>query len=141
MAEGYQPSGLTPEEFAALPPYDEIAGKTFSEVSAKYGEDVAVNVIIATDPDCWVPTEAEFARALPAVEVDPDLVNAYLAAKANERNRVDVELSLDQDVVTYFRDKGGDWKALINEVLRRAVVEVDIATDTVARAPAREQAE
>ncbi len=141
MAEGYQPSGLTPEEFAALPPYDEISGKTFSEVAAKYGEDVAVNVIIATDPDCWVPTEAEFAHARPAIEVDPDLVNAYLAAKVNDRNRVDVELSLDQDVVTYFRNKGGDWKALINEVLRRAVVEVDIATDTVARAPAREQAE
>lgn len=84
MAEGYEPSGLTPEEFAALPPYDEIAGKKFSEVAARYGEDVAVYVIIATDPDCWVPTEAEFARARPAIEADPDLVNAYLAGKSRD---------------------------------------------------------
>ena len=108
MAEGYEPSGLTPEEFAALPPYDEIAGKKFSEVAAIFGEEVAINVIIATDPDCWVPTEEEFAQGRPAIEVDPDLVNAYLAAKANGLNRVNVELSLDQDVVTYFPSKGGD---------------------------------
>ena len=141
MAEGYEPSGLTPEEFAALPPYDEIAGKTFSEVRAIYGEEVAIRVIIATDPDCWVPTEAEFARARPAIEVDPNLVNAYLAAKANGPNRVNVELSLDQDVVTYFRSKGGDWKALINNVLRRAANEADIETDTVTPATTHEQSE
>ena len=141
MAEGYEPSGLTPEEFAALPPYDEIAGKKFSEVAAMYGENVAVNVIIATDPDCWVPTEAEFAQARPAIEVDPDLVNAYLATNTDGPNRVDVELSLDQDLVAYFRNKGGDWKALINDVLRRAVIGVDIETDTVTSAPAHEQAE
>ncbi len=141
MAEGYEPSGLTPEEFAALPPYDEIAGKKFSEVAAIYGEEIAINVIIATDPDCWVPTEEEFARARPAIKVDPDLVNAYLAAKANRPNRVNVELSLDQEVVTYFHSKGGDWKALINDVLRRAVIEVDIETDSVAPAPTHEQAE
>ena len=82
MVEGYEPSGLTPEEFAALPPYDEIAGKTFSEVRAIYGEEVAIRVIIASDPDCWVPTEAEFARARPAIEVDPHLVNAYLTSKS-----------------------------------------------------------
>lgn len=95
MAEGYQPSGLTPEEFAALPPYDEIAGKTFSEVSAIYGEDVAIHVIIATDPDCWVPTEAEFAQARPAIEIDPDLVNAYLAGKSNSSNQVSAEITVN----------------------------------------------
>ena len=132
MAEGYEPSGLTPEEFAALPPYDEIAGKKFSEVADIYGEDVAINVIIATDPDCWVPTEEEFAQARPAIAVDPYVVNAYLAAKANGPSRVNVEISLDRDVVTYFRRQGGDWKTLINDVLRRAVIDVDIETGTVA---------
>lgn len=141
MAEGYEPSGLTPEEFAALPPYDEIAGKKFSEVADIYGEDVAINVIIATDPDCWVPTEEEFAQARPAIEVDPYVVNAYLAAKANGPNRVKVELSLDRDVVTYFRGQGGDWKTLINDVLRRAVIDVDIETDTVALTPIHEERE
>ena len=87
MAEGYEPSGLTPEEFAALPPYDEVAGKKFSEVAATFGEEVAINVIIATDPDCWVPTEAEFAQARPAIEVDPDLVNAYLAGRSKSPTR------------------------------------------------------
>ena len=141
MAEGYEPSGLTPEEFAALPPFEEIAGKTFSEVTAIYGEDVAINVIVATDPDCWVPTQAEFAQARPAIEVDPDLVSTYLAAKANGPDRVEIELSLDQDVVRYFRSKGGDWKALINDVLRRAVIEARVPTDTATPAPAHESAE
>ena len=141
MAERYEPSGLTPEEFAALPPYDEVAGKKFSEVAAIYGEDVAINVVIATDPDCWVPTEAEFAQARPAIEVDPDLVNAYLAAKANGPRRVNVELSLDQEVVAYFRSKGADWKARINDVLRRAINGVDVETDAVASTPAHEQSE
>ncbi len=141
MAEGYEPSGLTPEEFAALPPYDEIAGKTFSEVTAIYGEQVAIHVIIATDPDCWVPIEAEFAQARPAIEVDPDLVNAYLAARTNGQNRVNVELSLDQDVVTHFRRKGGDWRARINDVLRRVVNETEIETGPVTPAPTHEQSE
>ena len=141
MAEGYEPSGLTPAEFAALPPYDEIAGKKFSEVTAIYGEEAAVNVIIATDPDCWVPTEEEFAQARPAIEVDPDLVNAYLANQANGPNRVNVELSLDQDVVAYFRSRGGDWKDLINDVLRHMVIEVGIETDAVTPGAAHEQPE
>ena len=141
MAEGYEPSGLTPEEFAALPPYDEIAGKTFPEVTAIYGEEVAINVIIATDPDCWVPTEAEFAQARPAVDVDPDVVNAYLAAKASGPRRVNVEISLDQDVVAYFRSKGADWKALINDVLRQAVNGADVESDAVTLAPTHVQPE
>ena len=87
MVEGYEPSGLTPEEFAALPPYDDIAGMKFGEVAAIYGEEVAINVIIATDPDCWVPTEQEFAQARPAAEADPDLVNAYMAAKSKGPQR------------------------------------------------------
>ena len=93
MVEGYEPSGLTLEEFAALPPYDEIAGLKFAEVAAIYGEETAINVIIATDPDCWVPTEEEFAQARPAVEADPDLVNAYLylAGKSKGQEEVSVE--------------------------------------------------
>lgn len=141
MASGYQPSGLTEEEFSSLPPYPEIAGKKFSEVAAIYGEEITIRVAIATDPDCWVPTEEEFAQARPAIEADPDLVNAYLAAKADGPNRISVELSLDRDVVTYFRSKGEDWKALINDFLRREVIEVGIETDTVTAAPTHEQPE
>lgn len=81
MTDGYLGNGLTPEEFAALPPYGEIAGRKLSEVAAIYGEEVASNVIIATDPDCWVPADEEFARARPAIEVDPDIVAAYRASK------------------------------------------------------------
>ena len=91
MVEGYEPSGLTAEELAALPPYDEIAGMKFAEVAAIYGEEVAINVIIATDPDCWVPTEEEFAQARPATEADPDLVKAYLAGKSKGTDEVNVE--------------------------------------------------
>lgn len=63
----------------------------FGEVTAIYGEEVAINVIIATDPDCWVPTEEEFAQARPAVEADPDLVNAYMAGKSKGPDTVNVE--------------------------------------------------
>ena len=62
MADGYEPSGLTPAELAALPPYEQVVGLTFVEIEALYDEETAINVGIATDPDAWVPTDEEWAR-------------------------------------------------------------------------------
>ena len=62
MADGYSRNGLTAEEFAALPPYEKVATMTFAEIEKVYGEEIAINVGIATDGDAWVPQEAEFSK-------------------------------------------------------------------------------
>ena len=69
MADGYSRNGLTTEEFAALPPYEKVATMTFAEIEKVYGEEIAINVGIATDGDTWVPQEAEFSKMRPIDEV------------------------------------------------------------------------
>ena len=49
----------------------------FEEIEAKYGEDVAIDVGIARDPDCPELTAEDFAQMRPAIEVDPEIVMAY----------------------------------------------------------------
>ena len=123
MAEGYLDNGLTTEELVALPPYNEVAGMTFIEIEAIYGAEIAINVGIATDPDTWVPTDEEFARARPAIEVDPDLVNAYLAGKLNGPAKVNVEVTLDSDILYHFKNGDPDWQARLNDALRQAIAD------------------
>ena len=43
---------------------------TFDEIEAEYGEETAINVGIAQDPDAPEWTEEDWARARPAIEVD-----------------------------------------------------------------------
>ena len=64
---------------------DDIEGLTFREIEAKYGEEVAINAGIASDPDTWELTPEEAARARPASEVVPHIVAAYRRRKARER--------------------------------------------------------
>lgn len=49
----------------------------FEEIEAVYGEDVAIEVGIARDPDCPELTAEDFAQMRPAIEVVPDIVMAY----------------------------------------------------------------
>ena len=49
----------------------------FEEVEALYGEEVAIDVGIARDPDNPELTAEDFAQMRPAIEVDPELVMAY----------------------------------------------------------------
>ncbi len=58
---------------------DEVAASDliFDEVEAKYGEDLAIRVGAARDPDNPELTAEDFASMRPAIEVDPDLVEAY----------------------------------------------------------------
>ena len=58
------------EELAAL-------ALDFAEVEAIYGEDVAIDVGIARDPDCPELTAEEIAQMRPAIEVCPEIVMAY----------------------------------------------------------------
>ena len=49
----------------------------FEEVEALYGEEMAIEVGIARDPDCPELTAEDFAQMRPAIEVDPEIVMAY----------------------------------------------------------------
>ena len=121
MADGYEPSGLTPEELAALPPYEQVAGLTFVEIEALYDEETAINIGIATDPDAWIPTPEEWAQARPAIEVDPHLVKSWQAGKFRGPAKEYVTIPLDHDLLDHFRKTGPDWQSRLNNALRQAV--------------------
>ena len=50
---------------------------TYADIEVKYGEETAINVGIARDPDAHESTDEDFAKARPAIQVDPELVQAY----------------------------------------------------------------
>ena len=124
MADGYLENGLTPEELAALPPYEKVAKLTFVEVASLYGEETAICVGIAKDPDTWVPTDEEFAQMRPAIEVEPEWVKAHRAGKIKMPPRPPItkcseEVVLDSDIVDFFKHLDPHWqKSRLNDFLR-----------------------
>ena len=66
---------------------DEIAATamTFDEVEAEYGEEVAIRVGAARDPDNPELTAEDFARMRPAAEVVPDIVEAYRRTRGRQK--------------------------------------------------------
>ncbi len=62
---------------------DEIAAgsMTFDEIEEKYGEEIAIEVGILRDPDNPEWTAEDFARARPAIEVVPHLVEHSIIRK------------------------------------------------------------
>ncbi len=105
---------------------DRIAetGMTYHEVEDKYGEDVAIRVGAARDPDNPELTAEDFARMRPAAEVDPDLVEAYRRSRGKQKDptKEKVTLRLDADVVAHFRQSGKGWQTRLNGTLRKAVL-------------------
>lgn len=74
-------------------------------------------------------TEEDFRRARPAREVLPEILGEERAAELLEQKsgrcepqeRPDkqlVTLRLDADVLAYFKARGKDWQAHLNETLR-----------------------
>lgn len=53
------------------------SGLTFKQIEATYGEETAINVGIARDPDAPEWTEEDWANASPVSEVAPHLVEAH----------------------------------------------------------------
>ncbi len=79
---------------------------------------------IALDPDAPEWTNENFARARPAAEVDPELVehSRRPCGKQKAPTKVPVYIRLDADIVAHFRESGRGWQTKLNEVLRKAVI-------------------
>jgi len=75
-------------------------------------EEQEINHGILRDPDNPEWGEADFARARPA---------RPLNEVSQSSGTVEVTLKLDTEVVTYFQRQGTDWRARINEALRRTI--------------------
>ena len=64
--------------------FEELASTamTFDEVAEQYGEETAINVIIARDPDAPEWTPEDFAQAKPTGEVIPHILERWRRAKS-----------------------------------------------------------
>lgn len=96
---------------------------TFDEIKAEYGEETAINVGIAQDPDAPEWTEEDWARARPAIEVAPELVEWSLRRRGRQKapTKELVSIRLDPDITAYFRAGGPGWQTRLNDTLRQAI--------------------
>ena len=112
-------SDLTTQRLSGL-----VASKlTFSEIAAQYGDEVAINVGIARDPDNPEWTADTLARSRPAIEVHPHLVAQDLRRRRQQEglNKWEVSVELDIELLAHFLEGGPGWQGRINDALRQAV--------------------
>ncbi len=105
--------------------FDELvtSEQTPDEIEAEYGEETAINVGIARDPDAAELDDEWFTRARPAVEVHPELVESSLRRRGKQKapTKERVTLRLDADLVAHLRSSGPGWQTRLNETLRQTV--------------------
>ena len=97
---------------------------TFTEIEEKYGEETAINAGIARDPDTFELDADWFARARPAIEVDPDLVKAHRRARAQGKKVPMIEhvsIPLDAHLVRRLEKTDPNWNTRVNDILRKAL--------------------
>jgi uncharacterized protein (DUF4415 family) len=87
-------------------------------------EEAAIQRGIAQDPDNPEWTEEDFARARPARETHPELVEAWLRTRGKQKRptKVLVSLRLEREVVERLRASGRGWQSRANDMLRKAVL-------------------
>ena len=95
--------------------------KTFREIEAEYGEEVAINVGIARDPDAPELDDSWFERARPATEVVPHIVERWRRTRGKQKapTKEPISIRLDSDILVYYRATGKGWQSRINETLRK----------------------
>ncbi|MYA61440.1 MAG: BrnA antitoxin family protein [Dehalococcoidia bacterium] len=98
---------------------------TFSQVEEKYGEENAILVGIARDPDNPEWTDEDWARARPAIEVHPELVKAHRRARAQGKKIPMIEhvsIPLDAHLVRRLEKTDPNWKTRVNDILRKTLL-------------------
>ena len=76
--------------------FDELVASelTANEIEAQYGEETAINVGIARDPDAPELDDEWFARARPAIEVHPELVEYSLRKRGKQKAPIKERVTL-----------------------------------------------
>ena len=94
----------------------------------KPDEEAEINAGIAADPDTFELDEAWFARARPAREVMPEMVERWEKARARGEIRVRefVTVEMDLDIAQRLGYNGeraddDDWQKRINDAIRKMV--------------------
>jgi uncharacterized protein (DUF4415 family) len=88
-------------------------------------EEAAIQRGIAQDPDNPEWTAEDFARARPARENHPELVEDWLRRKRGVQKaptKVLVSLRLEREVLDKLRASGRGWQGRANDMLRKAVL-------------------
>lgn len=76
------------------------------------------------DEDSPEWTEEMFRKAKPAIEIVPEIVEAYRRSRGRppkEVTKQQITLRLSPEVLAYFRTQGRGWQTKIDEVLNRYV--------------------
>ena len=82
-------------------------------------------IVFDDDNPEW--TDADFARAVPASQLDEVELAAFPRTRGRppgstaETTKQQVSLRLDRDVIRHFRSSGPGWQSRINQALRRAM--------------------
>ncbi len=86
-------------------------------------EDLKINEAVTRDPDAFIATSAQLAKARRG---RPKL----------EKPKQAISIRLDADVVEHFKSTGKGWQSWINEVLKQSVEPVNSgrSSDYAARA-------
>lgn len=106
--------------------------KTFKEIEAEYGEEVAINVGIARDPDAPELDDEWFERARPATEVVPQVVERWRRTRGKQKapTKEPISIRLDADILAYYRATGRGWQGRINETLRKYTTDLEETQET-----------
>ena len=86
-------------------------------------EEAEIQRHIAEDPDAPEMTDEDWARARPAIEVEPELVEWSLRRRGKQKAPTKrlVSIRLDEDIVTHFRSSGPGWQTRLNDRLRQDI--------------------
>ena len=86
-------------------------------------EEARIRTGIEADPDTLELDDEWFAKARPASETHPHIVERYRRRRGKQRTptKEHVSIRLDADLVAHFRASGPGWQSRLNDILRQAV--------------------